>query len=383
MRITIVSRIFAPEPGAASLRLKSLVEALAHAGAQVDVMTTAPPASKSGQTDMPARVSRWPVLRDSSGYVRGYLQYMSFDIPAFFRVLFHKRIDVIVVEPPPTTGLFVRLGSALRRIPYVYFAADIWSDAAGSTGAASWIVSGVRFIEKLALSGATHVIAVSDAVADRVKTLAPTAHVTVAGHGVDTSLFTPEGAAPAEPADIVYVGTASEWHGASVALDVVIALLTENIELTAAFIGQGSEWLSLKQRAEKSSVSARIRVLPTVVPEEAAMWLRSARVSIATLKPGLGYDFAVPTKIYSSLASGTPVAYAGPDPVRSMVVDNRLGVATDYDAELLTQQLRALLEGSGELSASSMRAWTQDNVSATAVAGRAATAIMQSARHDA
>ncbi|WP_167131319.1 glycosyltransferase family 4 protein [Paramicrobacterium chengjingii] len=382
MRITIVSRIFAPEPGAASLRLKSLVEALGQAGARVDVLTTAPPKTVGAPADISARVSRWPVLRDKSGYVRGYLQYMSFDIPAFFRVLFHTKLDALVVEPPPTTGFFVRLAAALRRAPYIYFAADIWSDAAGSTGAASWIVSGVRTLEKFALSGAAHVIAVSDAVADRVKALAPSAAVTVVGHGVDTRLFTPSGEVPPEPADIVYVGTASEWHGARVGLEAVISVLSENPRATAAFIGQGSEWPELRSIAERSSVASRVRFLSTVPPEEAAMWLRAARVSIATLKPGLGYDFAVPTKIYSSLASGTPVAYAGPDPVRSMVCENGLGVATEYNASLLAEQLAQLIDGRREFDSESLRAWTQDNVSATAIAGRAALAIAECVRHD-
>ncbi|MDO5500237.1 MAG: hypothetical protein Q4F67_11230 [Propionibacteriaceae bacterium] len=36
----------------------------------------------------------------------------------------------MIVEPPPTTGLVVRVACALRRTPYVYYAADLWSVAA-------------------------------------------------------------------------------------------------------------------------------------------------------------------------------------------------------------------------------------------------------------
>lgn len=343
------------------------------------VLTTEPPASHRRQIESPARISRWPVLRDPSGYVRGYAQYMSFDIPAFFRVLCGPRANVIVVEPPPTTGFFVRIAAALRRIPYVYFAADIWSDAAGSTGAARWIVSVVKHLEAFALRGASEVIAVSAPVADRVTALAPRARTTVVGHGVDTELFTATGAVPEQPADIVYVGSASEWHGARVAMDAVIEALERDPGLTAAFIGQGSDWPALSERAAASAVSGRIRMLPTVPPEDAASWLRAARVSVATLKPGIGYDFAVPTKIYSSLAVGTPVAYAGPDPVRSMITRDSLGIACAYDAAELCEAISRLCAPDSERAAH-VRHWATQNVSARAVADRAASAIMRTAR---
>ncbi len=43
-RIVIVSRIFAPEPAAASFRLRALARGLTEAAAQVTVLTTRPPA---------------------------------------------------------------------------------------------------------------------------------------------------------------------------------------------------------------------------------------------------------------------------------------------------------------------------------------------------
>src|SRR5690606_39527813 len=70
------------------------------------------------------RVRRARVLRDSSGYVRGYLPYLSFDVPAALRLLTVRRPDVVVVEPPPTTGVVVRLVCALRRVPYVYYRSE-------------------------------------------------------------------------------------------------------------------------------------------------------------------------------------------------------------------------------------------------------------------
>ena len=132
-RVVIASRLFPPEPGAAAFRLGWLARTLHERGVHVDVMTTRPPAvvRSSRQADTPLFVSRWPVLRDKGGNVRGYLQFASFDGPLFLRLLLHPG-DVIVSEPPPTTGAVVRTVAALRRVRYVYYAADVSSSAAAA-----------------------------------------------------------------------------------------------------------------------------------------------------------------------------------------------------------------------------------------------------------
>lgn len=133
-RIVIATRIFTPEPAAAALRLEGLARALVSEGHEVEVLTTAfqncPRVTRDGRLT----IRRAPALRDESGVVRGYVQYLSFDIPLLLRLLASRRPDVIVNEPPPTTGVIVRLAAALRRVPYVYYAGDVLSDAAATGG---------------------------------------------------------------------------------------------------------------------------------------------------------------------------------------------------------------------------------------------------------
>ena len=61
----------------------------------------------------------FPVLRDRNGYVRGYLPYLSFDLPLILRLLFARRPSVVVVEPPPTTGAILTTGLPPHRQPTV------------------------------------------------------------------------------------------------------------------------------------------------------------------------------------------------------------------------------------------------------------------------
>jgi len=161
----VATRIHLPEAAAASFRLDSVEQALVADGVPVRVLTSRAPADAPQGDPDPAgvQVSRWPVLRDSSGYLRGYVPYLSFDLPLALRLLTAPRPEAVVVEPPPTTGAVVRVVTAVRRIPYVWYAADVWSAAAASTGAADIVVKAVRRLEAFAVGGAARVIAVSGA----------------------------------------------------------------------------------------------------------------------------------------------------------------------------------------------------------------------------
>lgn len=62
--------------------------------------------------------------------------------------------------------------------------------------------------------------------------------------------------------------------------------------------------------------------------------LAGATVSLASVKPGQGYDYAFTTKVYSSLAARCPVIFAGTGPTVEFLnnAENRdAGVALEYD----------------------------------------------------
>src|SRR5690606_15055811 len=115
---------------------------------EVTVLTSQPPPGAVIDDPPGIDVRRAPVLRDSSGYLRGYLPYLSFDIPLFFRILLGRRGDLYLVEPPPTTGAVVRVASAIRRRPYVYDAADIWADAATMVTSNRAVLAALRAVER-------------------------------------------------------------------------------------------------------------------------------------------------------------------------------------------------------------------------------------------
>ncbi len=391
MLVTLATRTFTPEPTAAALRLGALARALAAGGDRVRVLTSrlapsvARDARQSAGSDVDpgegaglVEVRRAPVLRDRTGAVRGYVSYMSFDLPLLARLLAGPRPDVVVSEPPPTTGAAVRIACAARRVPYVYYCADIVSDAAALAGVPSIVVRTVAGLESFALRGARRVIAVSDGVARRARDLGAR-DVAVVPNGVRVPdavvTGTPEGFPTCDGPVFVYAGTVAQWLAPEVFVDAFERVRARLGDARLVFVGQGSGWDAL---AERSRGVAGVDMIPAVSAEEADRWMARATATLASLRPG-GYDYAYPTKILASLAQGTPVIYAGPGQAASDVAEGGLGAACGLDADQVAEAMVGLASGTvAWVGAEGARAWVSMRRSVGA-SSRAAAAVVRSA----
>ena len=391
MLVTLATRTFTPEPTAAALRLGALARALAVGGDRVRVLTSrlapsvARDACQSAGSDADpgegaglVEVRRAPVLRDRTGAVRGYVSYMSFDLPLLVRLLTGPRPDVVVSEPPPTTGAAVRIACAARRVPYVYYCADIVSDAAALAGVPSIVVRTVAGLESFALRGARRVIAVSDGVARRARDLGAR-DVAVVPNGVRVPdavvTGTPEGFPTCDGPVFVYAGTVAQWLAPEVFVDAFERVRARLGDARLVFVGQGSGWEAL---AERSRGVAGVDMIPAVSAEEADRWMARATATLASLRPG-GYDYAYPTKILASLAQGTPVIYAGPGQAARDIAEGELGVACNLDADEVAEAMVGLASGTAAwVGAEGARAWVSMHRSVEA-SSRAAAAVVRSA----
>jgi glycosyltransferase involved in cell wall biosynthesis len=355
------------------------VDGLVAGGAEVRVVTTRPP--KGSPAFKPRyKVSRWPVLRDAGGNVRGYVQYMSFDVPAFLRLLFLSA-DVVVSEPPPTTGVVVAVTSALRRRPFVYYAADIWTEALSATDVPAVVIRVMRAAEGFALRRASKVIAISDAVAEKVAQFGvPRNRVTVVGNGIDTSVFGPEGeTAGADGPYFVYTGTMSEWQGADIFIRALPAVLAQYPGASIRFFGQGADEPHLRELAQ-NTVPGRVTFGGVIPPEDAARWIRGAAGALVSIKPGQGYDFAKPTKIYAAAGCGTPVIFAGTGEGAALVSGNGLGEAANYDVEAVAAAMcrvaDALQSGGSPDGREARAGWVQEHASLATSGQHAAAEVL-------
>lgn len=392
-RAVMVSRLFRPEPAAASLALGAIADGLVREGFDVTVLTSRAPQEFEVRDDPGLTVRRAPVLRDKAGYVRGYVQYMSFDVPLFFRLLLVRRPDVVICEPPPTTGAVVRVVCALRRVPYAYRAADLWSDAVKETTAPPVVAAVLTRLENWVLNGASTLMTVHEGMEERLAGREIGSRTRRLGFGIDTDVFTPEGRRVDTAGPLfVYAGTASEVHGAEIFVEAFKTVLQRDPAARLVFIGQGESFAAIRRQAESLPEGA-VQVLGRMSPDQTAMWIRSSVATLASVKPG-PYGFAFPTKAFASAACGTPVIYAGAEDAGRKVVQEGLGVAVPYDADAVARAMADLAlderapavatAASGSRSApvasvvrpsAQLRAWALEHVSARRL-GQVAAAII-------
>lgn len=380
-RVVLATRNWLPEVTAASFRLAALAEALVSEDCDVVVLTVAPPRG-SGPYVAPEHtvVRRWPVLRDRNGQIRGYLQYLSFDLPLIVRLLFVRRPRFIVSEPPPTTGIVVAGISKLRRTPYVYFAADIWSLGAVGAGAPSLVVAALRALEGYVFRHAALVLAVnSEVVAEVLRLSQGSARAVDVGNGVDTTVFRPDGSAEIIGCPyFVYAGTMSEWQGADVFVRALTHITEPVPDFRLVFIGWGSEYRRLQSLADELA-PGRTLFKGVLRPSQTAAWLRGSRAALASMDPRAAYDAARPTKVYAAAACGTPVLYAGPGAGSQVVASARLGWTVPHDPEAVAASIIRLLNTEeGATCGSDIADWVESNASLRRVAGLATKAMVDS-----
>jgi len=380
--VVIATRLFAPEVSAGAFRLNALASGFIRRSCPVHVVTTTPPSTAPATPPDRAglRLSRFPVLRDAGGNVRGYVQYLSFDIPLVLRLL-ATRYDLAVSEAPPTTGAVVSVISRLKRKPYAYYAADIWTDGLTALGAPRLVIALMRAFEGHVMRHASTVLSISDEVTQKICDFGvDPGKIATVGNGVDTSIFTPLGPeAESEHPYLVYTGTMSEWQGADIFVRAMPRVLERFPDARLRFFGQGASEPELRRRAAELAPN-NVLFGGVIPPHDAAKWLRGAAAALVSIAPGLGYDFARPTKSYAAAACGTPVVFAGAGSGGALVRDNGLGENADFTVEAvgdaMIRALEAHASGASALQSAHRVDWVARNASLQAIGDVAAGAVL-------
>jgi glycosyltransferase involved in cell wall biosynthesis len=203
--------------------------------------------------------------------------------------------------------------------------------------------------------------------------------VVVVGNGIDTGTFSP-GVQPASAERyFVYTGTMSEWQRPEIFVRAFAAIAAEHPDVSLRFFGQGAVERELRALADQL-IPGRVAFGGVVSPSQSASWIRGAVASLVSIAPGIGYDFARPTKTYAAAACGTPVLFAGARSGRELVAEAGLGEAVEFETDAVADAMRRLLRdaqtGATERRRAERAAWAAEHVSLAAVGERAASAVL-------
>jgi glycosyltransferase involved in cell wall biosynthesis len=156
------------------------------------------------------------------------------------------------------------------------------------------------------------------------------------GFGADTKDFRYDEQPPAQPPVFVYAGTHSEWHGAGIFVEAMPAVLERHPGARLEFYGNGEERATMLARARELGVETAVEFHGPIPPAALSPILAGATASVASLAPVAPNEYALATKVYSSLAAGCPVIFTGVGPTIEFLGDAghpRAGVAVPYDVD--------------------------------------------------
>lgn len=387
-RLVIVARHYWPRPGAASVRLQGLTELARERGWQTVVLTAAGPdfhdvaVGPSGETVMPLR-------GDMSTGVSGR---RALDLLAFaFRVLRSSRtlgsVDVVLSDPPPTSGLAALLVARRLGARSVFYLADSWADMVrqrrGLVGGR--LATAVTAAENICLRRSDAVVAVTGRLGAAARD-AGSRRVVVVENGTDVETFSPDGPKWESPwGDTIpyflYAGNYGVVHGASVFAKAAEELWKRGFVFGLVFMGYGAERDALEN--VRARWPATLLLYAPVPPETAAAAFRGARgglCSVSALQVTLD---SRPAKALASLAAGCPLVFAGSGEFADEVRAEGLGLVAPWEPAAVAHLLEAALDQDRSMERSRVLSqYAKDHFDRRGSAGRVVDLLEQMSAPD-
>lgn len=241
-------------------------------------------------------------------------------------------------------ALFQALGTPFARhgIPWILETNAMLTDEASRERSGVVLTGFARRLEREAYHACTALIAISEALADRLvgEMDVPREKIAVIPNGVDVHRFDPDRLDPHRPhatpraereLTVLFVGSLATWQG----LDVLLRAMV-NVPVNVVIAGDGPDRASLRTLAEQLRVADRVQFLGRVAPHDVPALIASADVCYS------GHSaFRSPLKLYEYMAMGRPIVSSAVPDAKAALVDGQSGfLFAPGDVDDLTSALR-------------------------------------------
>jgi colanic acid biosynthesis glycosyl transferase WcaI len=349
MKILLLTQYFAPEVGAAQVRLSALCRELRAEGHQVEVVTAMPNhptgaifPSFRGRFCARESLDGFTVHRvwlyaATGGGVRRLLSYFSFMVLSIFGLLRAQKPDYLFVESPPLfLAIPAWIAARLWHARLIFNVADLWPDAVLDLGVMQpGMATRAAFaLEKWAYARADFLNAITEGVRDVLirKKHVPSGKILFLPNGVDTALFQPSSQSDEELRSllrlqgkkiVLYAGN----HGYAVGLDQLLAAASLLTDPSVHFLllGDGPEKPQLQKLAENLGLT-NVTFVDTVSPDRLPAFLSITDVAAITLRrSGIAHGIR-PAKLFVMMAAAKPVVLAAEGESATLVRQANAGV---------------------------------------------------------
>lgn len=331
VKLSVITQFFPPDYAPTGQLIEELVKQLDHQGADVEVFTGQPgyafqtanaaPVERLGRV----RVKRSRTTQLISHRIRGKaLSGVLFSIRAGFYLLqaVRNRNVVLLTTAPPFLPILGYLANVLFGVSYVCLLYDLYPDIAVELNVMSghhWLVRSWQAINRAVWRRSSGLVVLSPAMKQRIKAHCPEV---VSKTAVIHSWADPDQIVPMEKADnwfakqynlvdrftVLYSGNMGRCHDMNTILDAAIRLQDEPIQFVC--IGDGAKRAPLKREMERLGLT-NFLFLPYQDRSVLPYSLTACDLSLVSVMEGME-SLVAPSKLYSSLSAGRPVAVICP-----------------------------------------------------------------------
>jgi len=336
LKFLFLTQYFAPEAGAAPIRLAAIIRQLRRLGHDVEVVTAMPnyPVGHifdayrgkfyTCETWEGVRVHRvWLYAAIGKGW-RRYLNYLTFTLASSYGLFKAGKADCLFVESPPLSlSVPGFVYSRLRNAPFVFYVADLWPDAVRDNLELSGdgaILKFARVLERWSYRRADYVCAVTEGIlSDLQSRSVPQSKLLFLPNGVDLDQFAPM------PPDhrlrrelglqdkeiVLYAGTHGYAHGMEQILRAAKVLQERRPQCHFVFVGDGSAKRVMICQAMELGLH-NVSFLDPVPPEQVKRLFSVALCGVVSLNESSISQHTRPVKSLTAMSCGRPVVYIGP-----------------------------------------------------------------------
>jgi glycosyltransferase involved in cell wall biosynthesis len=349
MRFVYLCQHFPPETGAPQIRVSEVSRELMRRGHQVTVVTAFPHrGDPSMRTPYRGRfhvsekwngitVHRYWISTSTGGNARDRISsYLSFTLSSLCALFSAGPSDFLICNSPPLTlGVTGYIIARLTGARFVFNVADVWPQSAIDLGVLKnrIIILLSEKLERWLYRRAFAVAAATDGIARHViaKGKAPEA-VFLLLNGADTEALRPRDRDEGLSRELglsgkrvfLYAGNMGRAQGLDSILEAARLLEKDHPEVYFLFLGDGVEKEALKRLCVEMRL-CNAGFHDAVPLSEVSQYFSCADYSIVPLKNIDLFKGARPSKIFTALATGTPVLYCGEGESADIIREHRCG----------------------------------------------------------
>ncbi|HRQ61895.1 MAG TPA: glycosyltransferase family 4 protein [Alphaproteobacteria bacterium] len=330
-RVLFVNRIYPPQRGPTGRLLRDLARSFVEEGWNVSIVTTGPKAGTERDGTITIHRTKGPDKPSMLGYPFIWLK-----LYRLARKAGHADLVVSMTDPPMLAVLGARIAKA-KKAKHLHWCQDVYPQAFDALGlrVPGFVRKRLEAASLQSLKSADRVIAIGRCMAKVLAAQGLDAKkISVIPNWPDLELAHPapqikEGKAKTKKAEeiptkpyaeqlkngpkfrVLYAGNVGMAHPAETILKAASLLEEDHPEIEFVFVGDGRRIENLARERDNMGLG-NIRFIPYQPPHKLREVMESGDVHLIVLREeALG--LMVPSKLYSALAVGRPVIYAGPE----------------------------------------------------------------------